>query len=77
MIHEFLDELGLNLEWYRFISSTGKRVPLKGNFGKFANEYLPKQFQLSSIRKKYLKENWVSHYTIDDYIILAKPRSSH
>lgn len=75
VIQEFLDELGLNLEWYRFISSTGKRIPLKENFGKFANEYLPKQFQLSSIKKKYLKENWVSHYTIDDYIILAKPKS--
>lgn len=39
------------------------------------NEYLPKQFQISSIKKKYLKENWVSHYTIDDYVILAKPKS--
>lgn len=77
VIQKFLDELGLNLEWYRFISSTGKRVPLKSNFGKFANEYLPKKVQISSMRKKYLKENWVSHYTIDDYIILAKPKSFH
>lgn len=74
VIHQFLDELGLSLEWYRLLSSTGQRIPLKKDFCQFASEVLPEQVYLSTLTQKYLKENWISNYCIDDYVILAKPK---
>ena len=70
-IAQFLQELGLQLEWYQYLTSTGKRTPLK-SFGKFARENLPSQHHLSNLRQKYLQEPYVAHYCLDDYVILAK-----
>ena len=70
-IAQFLQELGLQLEWYQYLTSTGKRTPLK-SFGKFARENLPSQHHLSHLRQKYLQEPYVANYCIDDYVILAK-----
>lgn len=71
MITQFLQELGLQLEWYRYLTSTGKRTSIK-NFAKFARENLPSQHHLSHLRKKYLQEPYVANYCLDDYVILAK-----
>lgn len=68
----FLEELGLNLEWYQYLTSTGKRTPMKKGFGRFAAENLPPQNYLQKLKEKYMKQKYVSHYAIDDYIILAK-----
>ncbi len=71
IITQFIQELGLKLEWYQYLSSTGKRTPVK-NFGKFARENLPSQHHLSNLRQQYLQETYVAHYCLDDYVILAK-----
>ena len=70
VITMFLEELGLQLEWYKYLTSR-KRTPIK-SFGKFARENLPPQNQLGNVRKKYLQESYLANYTIDDYVILAK-----
>lgn len=72
VINKFIEELGLTLVWYKYLTSTGKRTPFKVGFGKFARENLPSQRHLTSLRQKYLQESYVASYTIDDYIILAK-----
>lgn len=72
VIEIFLDELGLHLEWYQYLTSTGKRTSVKTGFAKFAQENLPPQNYLKSARQKYLQESYITHYTIDDYVILAK-----
>ena len=72
MINMFVEELGLDLIWYKYLTSTGKRTPIEQNFAKFARENLPSQARISNIRKKYLSETYVAHYTIDDYVILAR-----
>ena len=72
VIEMFLNELGLKLEWYKYLTSTGKRTSMKTGFGKFARENLPSQHHLGSTRQKYLKESFVANYVIDDYVIVAK-----
>ncbi|WP_445630659.1 photosystem II assembly protein [Nostoc sp. DSM 114167] len=73
VVEKFLAELGLELVWYRYLTSTGLRTPLPiAEFGKFAREKLPKQLYMSPILKKYLGQKHQLHYTLDDYIILAK-----
>ena len=72
VIELFLNELGLNLKWYKYLTSTGKRTPINTNFGKFAKDNLPPQQYLKNIRQKYLKESYLAHYAIDDYVILAR-----
>ena len=39
---------------------------------KFARENLPQQVYMSPMIKKYFYQNHESHYTLDDYVILAK-----
>jgi len=66
-------ELGLNIVWYKYLNSTGSRIPLGGgNFAKFARENLPKQPHLTPLLQQYFGQKYVSHYTLDDYVILAK-----
>ncbi|VEP18917.1 conserved hypothetical protein [Hyella patelloides LEGE 07179] len=72
MITMFLEELGLKLEWYKYLTSTGKRTPIEKGFSKFARENLPSQHHIGNLRKKYLQEFYVANYCIDDYVILAK-----
>jgi len=76
IIGQFVSDLGLQLEWYEYLSSTGKRKPCGGaEFGKFARESLPLQKFMSSMNRQYLGLSFDSNYAIDDYAILAK-RSS-
>ena len=73
LVNKLLEELGLELVWYRYLTSTGLRSPLKGaEFAKFAQEKLPKQLQMTTILQKYLNQKFQSCYTLDDYVILAK-----
>ncbi|MEH2273129.1 MAG: photosystem II assembly protein [Nostoc sp.] len=73
VLDKFLAELGLELVWYKYLTSTNSRKPLSGvEFGKFAREKLPKQLYMSPILQQYFGQKHQLHYTLDDYIILAK-----
>ncbi len=72
LIKDFINELGLKLEWYKYMTSTGKRIPSGANFGIFAKENLSAQPHMSLLLKQYLNQKYDSHYTLDDYAILAK-----
>lgn len=76
LINKFLGELGLELIWYKYLTSTGIRGSLGAEFGKFAREKLPKQLQMSPMLQKYLGQKSFIHYSLDDYVILAKKSSS-
>ncbi|NES18886.1 MAG: photosystem II assembly protein [Symploca sp. SIO3E6] len=69
----FLDELGLKLEWYKYLSSTGKRTPIqKTKFAKFAAKNLPPNTYMNPLIRQYLKRRFDSHYVLDDYVVLGK-----
>ncbi len=73
VIQMFLEELGLRLEWYKYLTSTDKRTSLGGSkFSKFARENLPEQKYMTPLKHQYLKQKFGSNYVIDDYVILAK-----
>ncbi|AVH70290.1 photosystem II assembly protein [Nostoc sp. 'Lobaria pulmonaria (5183) cyanobiont'] len=73
VVDKFLAELGLELVWYKYLTSTGSRIPLSGvEFGKFAREKLPKQLYMSPLLQQYLAHKHKLHYTLDDYVILAR-----
>ena len=71
IIERFLDDFGLKLVWYKYLSSTNIRCSMP-NFGTFANDNLPPQKFLSPLLHQYAKQNYTSHYTLDDYVILAR-----
>ncbi len=72
LVKDFINELGLKLEWYKYLTSTGKRIPLGFKFGNFANENLSVQPHMSPLLRQYLDQRYDSHYVLDDYAILAK-----
>jgi len=73
LVKDFLNELGLKLEWYKYIASTGERIPLGGaKFGNFAKKNLPVQPHMSLLLRQYLAQKYDSCYVLDDYAILAK-----
>ncbi len=73
LVNKFVEELGLELVWYKYLTSTGLRESLKGaEFGKFAQEKLHKQLYMTTILQKYLTQKFQSCYALDDYVILAK-----
>lgn len=73
VITKFLNELGLTLEWYKYVTSTGRRVAMtKIEFGKFARENLHYQKHMGQLQRQYLGPNSGRHYIVDDYVILAK-----
>lgn len=75
VVYKFVEELGLKLVWYKYLTSTGLRKSYTiVDFAKFAQENLPKQVYISSMLKKYFDQNYESKYTLDDYVILAKNR---
>ncbi|MDB9456273.1 photosystem II assembly protein [Dolichospermum circinale CS-1225] len=75
VVYKFVEELGLKLVWYKYLTSTGLRKSSTiVDFAKFARENLPKQVYISSMLKKYFDQNYESNYTLDDYVILAKNR---
>jgi hypothetical protein len=73
LVKRFTDELGLELVWYKYLTSTDLRTPLEGvEFMKYANEKLPKQVHMTSMLQQYFGQKYDSNYKLDDYIILAK-----
>jgi hypothetical protein len=73
LVRELLAEMGLNLVWYKYFTSTDTRTPMKGSeFGKFAKKNLPTQKFMSSFNRQYLGLNFDLNYTLDDYVVLAK-----
>lgn len=74
VVYKFVEELGLKLVWYKYLTSTGLRNSYTIDFAKFARENLPKQVYISSMLKKYFDQNYESNYTLDDYVIIAKNR---
>jgi hypothetical protein len=71
IITDFLEELGLKLEWYKYVTSTGKRTYIP-NYGDYAKKYLPVKKYISPLMQKYLGVPFESNYSLDDYIILGK-----
>ncbi|MEC4814590.1 MAG: hypothetical protein SAK29_15135 [Scytonema sp. PMC 1069.18] len=73
LVNKMVEEMGLELVWYKYLISTASRSPLSpAEFGKFARENLPKQVYMNPILQKCLSQKYQSHYTLDDYVILAK-----
>lgn len=70
VINQLVNELDLNLVWYKYLTSTGKRTYMEA-FGEFARKNLPKQQFINQL-KRDLKINYDCHYSLDDYIILAR-----
>ncbi|PSO84548.1 MAG: hypothetical protein BRC45_05500 [Cyanobacteria bacterium QS_5_48_63] len=60
VINFFLEELELKLEWYKYITSTGKRNKMGREFAKFARENLPEQESINPLKYQYLKQNFPS-----------------
>ena len=73
VVRRFVEELGLTIEWYKYITSTGKRTPTPSNeFAKFAEQNLPPQNYMGVLMQQYLGIQYKSNYVLDDYVILAK-----
>ncbi|WP_293151418.1 photosystem II assembly protein [Okeania sp. SIO2C9] len=71
LLENLVEELGLKLEWYKYVTSTGIRESHR-DFFKYANEKLPTQKYMSPLKRQYLGLNHNSNYGLDDYIILCK-----
>ncbi|NEP45302.1 MAG: photosystem II assembly protein [Okeania sp. SIO2H7] len=71
LIREVVKELGLKLEWFKYLTSTGTRGYIE-SFYQFAKENLPRQKHMSKLKRQYLGLKYDSNYAIDDYVILAK-----
>ncbi|RMG07902.1 MAG: photosystem II assembly protein [Cyanobacteria bacterium J055] len=72
LVREFLNEMGLRLKNYIYISSTGSRTFRKKEFYQFAKSRLPKYESMRTIHHQYLGIKRDLHYAVDDYIILAQ-----
>lgn len=71
VVQQFVDELGLKLVWYKYLSSTGSRKS-HPNFAKFARENLSVQKFISPLFRQHFKLHYDLNYKLDDYVILAK-----
>ena len=71
ILERFLSNFGLSLIWYKYFSST----PIRGSLPDFAtfakNNLLPQKF-ISPLLRRYANQKYISHYTLDDYVILAR-----
>ncbi|HEY9802494.1 MAG TPA: hypothetical protein V6D25_19185 [Leptolyngbyaceae cyanobacterium] len=73
IVIQFLSELGLELVWYQYLTSIASRkLCSTKEFGKFAEQNLPKQVYMNPLLQKYFGQKYQSHYTLDDYVILGK-----
>lgn len=73
LIEMFVEELGLKLVWYKYITSTGKRTPINSSkFARFAKEKLPPQKYMTGLARKYQIVNHDLNYALDDYVVLAR-----
>ncbi|MEG4575501.1 photosystem II assembly protein [Microcoleus sp. N3A4] len=70
VVKQFVDELGLNLVWYKYLRSTDSRTS-HPNFAKFAKENLPLQKFISPLFRQHFKLPYDLSYAVDDYVILA------
>lgn len=68
IIQLFLEELGLKLEWYKYLTSTGKRTP---DAEELERINLPEQKYINALQQQYLNSTSPSRYIADDYAILA------
>ncbi|MDJ0737569.1 MAG: photosystem II assembly protein [Nostocaceae cyanobacterium] len=76
IVNMFVSDLGLDLVWYQYLTSTGLRTIIKSaEFGKFAREKLPKKIYMSPLIHHYFNQKYDQHYTLDDYVILAQMKS--
>jgi SAM-dependent methyltransferase len=72
IVNKFLGELGLQLVWYKCLSSTESRQPLGGKrFRQYATDRLAAQQYISKVAQEYLGIPYDYSYVLDDYIILA------
>ncbi len=68
-----VEEMGLSLVWYKYLTSTPLRNPMKGSeFAKFARENLPVQQFIAPLNRQYLNFKYDPSYGLDDYVILAR-----
>jgi len=58
LVRRFVEELGLSLEWYKYITSTGRRDFIE-DFSKFVKE-LPYQKFMSTLKRQHLGVNFDS-----------------
>lgn len=73
IIQNILEDLELTLEWYKYVTSTGKRIPLdETDFEEWAKENLPEQKYMNPLRQQYLGREIELRYSLNDYVILAK-----
>ncbi|OUL25784.1 photosystem II assembly protein [Nostoc sp. 106C] len=73
VVIKLTSELGLELVWYKYLTSRNSRIPCSAReFAKFAEEKLPKQIYMTQMIQKYFKQKHDSNYKLDDYVILAK-----
>ena len=71
VIEMLIKELGLKLQWYKYITSTGTREYME-NFAEFARENFAVKKDINPLKRQYLELNYDSNYAIDDYVILGK-----
>ncbi len=71
VVKQFVDELGLKLVWYKYLSATGSRRS-NPDFAKFARENLAFQKFISPLFRQHFKLHYDLNYKLDDYVILAQ-----
>jgi len=71
VVKKFIEELGLKLVWYKYLTSRYRREAIP-DFGKFARENLACQQFMSPLLRQYFKFNFDLNYSLDDYVILAQ-----
>jgi hypothetical protein len=72
IVNKFVRDLGLQLVWYKCLTSTNSRQPLGGfQFRQYAKDNLATQQHISQVAQEYFQVNYTYSYTLDDYIILA------
>ena len=72
MVEKLLSDLGLSLVWYKYLLPTNARDKIsKKDFGAFARKNLPPQNFLYPLHQQ-TNQKYIHHYTLDDYVILAK-----
>jgi len=62
LIRNFLDELGLKLEWYKYMTSTGKEYLQEVLNLEDASKSLHKHMSL--LLRQYLEQRYDSHYVL-------------
>ncbi|HLO86148.1 MAG TPA: photosystem II assembly protein [Nostocaceae cyanobacterium] len=76
IVNKFINEMGLELIDFRYFRSTNPHQVLSSReFAKFADENLPKQQHIHFFNQQYFNQKYPSHYTLDDYVILARKLS--